>query len=42
MAERLSYARPTRSSWPLKRGAMEDLPQLKESRRLPPGNMRWI
>ena len=30
VAERLSYARPTRSSWPLKQGAMGDLPQLKK------------
>ena len=30
LAERLCYARPTRSFWPLKQGAMGDLPQLKE------------
>ena len=30
MAERLCYARPTRSLWPLKQGAMGDLLQLKE------------
>ena len=30
MAERLYHARLTRSSWPLKQGAMGDLPQLKE------------
>ena len=30
VAKELCYARPTRSSWPLKRGRMGDLSQLKE------------
>ena len=30
MAKRLCYAKPTRSSWPLKRGCMGDLSKLKE------------
>ena len=30
VAKKLCYARPTRSSWPLKQGCMEDLSQLKE------------
>ena len=30
MAKRLCYARPTRSSWPLKQGSMGDIFQLKE------------
>ena len=30
MAKRLCYAKPTRSSWPLKQGSMGDLSQLKE------------
>ena len=30
VAEKLCYAKPTRSSWPLKQGRMRDLSQLKE------------
>ena len=30
VAKRLCYARPTRRSWPLKQGSMEDISQLKE------------
>ena len=30
MAKKLCYAKPTRSSWPLKQGRMGDLSQLKE------------
>ena len=30
VAKRLCYARPTRSSWPLKQGSMGDISQLKE------------
>ena len=30
MAKKLCYAKPTRSSWPLKQGEMGDLSQLKE------------
>ena len=30
VAKKLCYAKPTRSSWPLKQGRMGDLPQLKE------------
>ena len=30
MAKKLCYAKPTRSSWPLKQGRMGDLCQLKE------------
>ena len=30
MAKKLCYAKPTRSSWPLKQGCMEDLSQSKE------------
>ena len=30
MAKKLCYAKPTRSSWPLKQGCMGDLSQLKE------------
>ena len=30
MAKKLCYAKPTRSSWPLKQGHMGDLSQLKE------------
>ena len=30
MAKKLCYAKPTRSSWPLKQGRMGDVSQLKE------------
>ena len=30
VAKKLCYARPTRSSWPLKQGSMGDISQLKE------------
>ena len=30
VAKKLCYAKPTRSSWPLKQGRMGDLSQLKE------------
>ena len=30
MARKLCYAKPTRSSWPLKQGCMADLSHLKE------------
>ena len=30
VAKKLCYAKPTRSSWPLKRGRMGDLSKLKE------------
>ena len=32
VAKELCYAKPTRSSWPLKQGGMGDLSQLKEDR----------
>ena len=31
MAKKLCYAKPTRSSWPLKQGRMGDLSPLKEA-----------
>ena len=42
VAKKLCYAKPTRSSWPLKQGRMGDFSQLKETsnRRSPPGKGR--
>ena len=39
VAKRLCYAKPTRSSWPLKQGRIGDLSQLKED--LEPKNTTW-